>query len=78
MKDFLSLSLICVSIFIYVAFVMGCIIWGFMVVSQQGIFGSIIVSFMAPMSFIIVPFLHSLAIHHWGGVLAPLLLGSNR
>jgi len=31
-----------------------------------------------PMSFIIVPFLHSLAIHHWGGMLVPILLGSKR
>ena len=78
MKGFLSLSLICVVIFIYVAFVVGCIIWGFMVLSQQGIIGPIIVAFLAPMSFIIVPFLHSLAIHHWGGMLVPILLGSKR
>ncbi|MCP5006842.1 MAG: hypothetical protein GY941_23285 [Planctomycetes bacterium] len=78
MRDFLSVSLICIFIFIYASFVIGGIIWGFMVVGQQGVFGSIAVSFLAPVSFIMVTFLHSLAIHHWWGMLGPIILGSKR
>ncbi len=78
MKGFFSLILICIGIFLYVSFVIGGIIWCFVIMSQQGIIGPIIVAFLAPMSFIIIPFLHSLAIDHWGGMLGPLLLGNNR